>query len=453
MRRLRLIVAFCLLLAFQAGAASAAAVGGVDPAETPARIYVEAGRLLADPGSGRVEREVTILVEDGRVAALLPGFVGDPSLGRVIDLRERFVLPGLIDSHVHLTGQQSAHSALDEVVQSDADQALIGAANARKTLRAGFTTVADLGGRNDSIFALRDAIARGDVEGPHVLASGSPISVHGGHGDANGYRADINRLLQPASVCSGADECRRAVRRQIQAGADLIKITATGGVLSDTAAGLAQQFSREEIDAIMDAAHSMGRRVTAHAHGVDGINGVLRAGGDSIEHGSFLDDQSLALFKARKAWLVPTLMAGDYVVSIASGPDNFLTPAQATKALAAGPRLQAMVRRAHAAGVRIAFGTDSGVSAHGDNAREFRLLVEAGLTPLEAVQTATVGAAEHLGLEAQAGRITPGRTADLIAVAADPLADVSTLERVGFVMKDGVVVDLGRPRPNAGWLP
>ena len=231
----------------------------------------------------------------------------------------------------------------------------------------------------------------------------------------------------------------RAVRTQVRAGADIIKITATGGVLSNTAAGLNQQFSDDELSAIVGSAHRMGRQVTAHAHGVDGINAFLRAGGDSIEHGTYLDDESMRLFKAHNAWLVPTLMAGDYVARVAARPDNYFTLAQTAKALEAGPKMLDMAARAHRGGVKIAFGTDSGVSAHGDNAQEFALLVRAGLTPLEAIQSATVGAAEHLKISNEAGRLAPGMPADLIAVSGDPLTDVTELERVRFVMKGGQV--------------
>ncbi|MET0275038.1 MAG: amidohydrolase family protein, partial [Phenylobacterium sp.] len=246
-------------------------------------------------------------------------------------------------------------------------------------------------------------------------------------------------VLRPTSVCSGAPDCRRAVREQVWKGADVIKITATGGVLSNTAAGLGQQFSDDELAAIVESAHRMGRRVTAHAHGADGINSFLKAGGDSIEHGTWLDPTGIALMKKNGAYLVPTLMAGDFVARIAAGPNNFLTPAQSAKALQAGPLMLDMARRAHAAGVKIAFGTDTGVSAHGDNAGEFVLLVKAGLTPLEAIQAATVNAADHLQISAVAGSLTPGHAADLIAVSGDPLTDVSVLQKVGFVMKDGVV--------------
>ncbi len=271
------------------------------------------------------------------------------------------------------------------------------------------------------------------------IASGSAISIHGGHGDVNGFREDVMHVLRPGSVCSGAADCSRAVREQVWKGADVIKITATGGVLSNTAAGLAQQFSEDELKAIVESAHRMGRRVTAHAHGGDGILSFLKAGGDSIEHGTFLDAEGIALMKKSGAYLVPTLMAGDFVYRVASGPNNFLTPAQSAKALEAGPKMLDMARRAHAGGVKIAFGTDTGVSAHGDNAGEFALLVKAGLTPLEAIQAATVNAADHLQLSSVTGSLTPGHAADLVAVDGDPLKDVAVLTKVRFVMKEGVI--------------
>ena len=421
------------------------AVAGSVAAQTPAATavspgarttFVQAGRLLADPATGVVQRDKTLVITGNRIVEIRDGFVGE---GDVVDLRDQFVLPGLIDSHVHLTSQQNPNGRLETVTQSNATQAMVGAGYARKTLMAGFTTVADLGGDNESVFALRDAIRRGDVPGPRVIAAGSSVSIHGGHGDINGYRDDIMHLLTNESVCSGPEDCMRAVRLQVRAGADIIKITATGGVLSNTAAGLAQQFTDAELAAIVEVAHRMGRQVTAHAHGVDGINAFLRAGGDSIEHGTYLDDESIRLFRREGTYLVPTLLAGDFVARIASGPANFFTPAQSAKALEAGPKMLDMARRAHAGGVRIAFGTDTGVSAHGDNAQEFALLVRAGLTPLEAVQAATVVAAEHLKIAHEAGRIAVGMPADLVAVAGDPLSDVTTLEHVAFVMKGGVV--------------
>jgi imidazolonepropionase-like amidohydrolase len=398
--------------------------------------FVQVGRLLADPASGVVQRDKTLVIRGNQVVEIRDGFAGE---GNVVDLRDAFVLPGLIDSHVHLTSQTSPTARLEAVTRSEADDTMVGAGYARTTLMAGFTTVADLGASNEAIFALRDGIRRGDVPGPRIIAAGSAVSVHGGHGDINGYRDDILHLLSPESVCSGADDCMRAVRLQVRSGADIIKITATGGVLSNTAAGLAQQFTDAELAAIVEVAHRMGRQVTAHAHGTDGINAFLRAGGDSIEHGTYLDAESIRLFRRDGVYLVPTLLAGDFVARVASGPNNFLTPAQTAKALEAGPKMIDMARRAHEGGVRIAFGTDTGVSAHGDNAQEFALLVRAGLTPLEAIQAATVGAAAHLKISGEAGRIAVGMPADIVAVEGDPLSDVTTLEHMAFVMKGGVV--------------
>lgn len=411
------------------------AAAQVEPAQD-ALTFVQAGQILADPATGRVDTEQTVVVQNGRVLRIEAGYVGEGQ-GQVIDLRDSFVLPGLIDSHVHLTQELSPTGRLDGVTTTRAAAALNGAYFARVTLEAGFTTVANLGASSESIFALRDAVARGRVAGPRILASGASISVHGGHGDSHGYIPEVLEVLRSEAVCSGADDCRRAVREQVRRGADLIKITATGGVLSNTAAGLSQQFSDEELEAIVDAAHRMGRRVTAHAHGGDGIISFIRAGGDSIEHGTYLDDEGIRLMRQNRAWLVPTLLAGDFVARLASSPDNFLTPAQTRKAQEAGPLMLDMCRRAHAAGVQIAFGTDSGVSAHGDNAQEFALLVQCGLTPLEAIQAATVGAAEHLQIAGETGALRPGLAADLIAVRGDPLADVTELERVRFVMHAG----------------
>ena len=398
---------------------------------------IHAGRVLADPASGQVLTEQSILIgADGKIVRVEPGYA-TPAGAAIIDQRNRFVLPGLIDSHVHLTSELGPDQLLEEVQLTASDAALRGAENARKTLMAGFTTVADVGAPNDSIFGLRRAIAEGRVPGPRILASGAAITPDGGHGDANGFAPDVIDVLRSPAACSGADACRRATRRQIQAGADLIKITATGGVLSNTAAGVGQQLNDAELAAIVEAAHAMGRRVTAHAHGADGVNAALRAGVDSIEHGTYLDAASIRMLRQGGRYLVPTIMAGWWVAQLAER-GGVLTPAQAAKARTVGPALVAMARRARAAGVRIAFGTDTGVSPHGMNAREFQLLVEAGYTPLQAIQFATVAAADHLQLNDVAGRIAPGFTADIIAVDGDPLADVATLMNVRFVMARGM---------------
>lgn len=397
---------------------------------------IHAGRLLADPSTGRVATEQSILINaEGRVIGVEPGYV-TPAGATVVDQRNRFVLPGLIDSHVHLTSELSANQLIEEVTLTPADGALRGAENARKNLLAGFTTVADLGASNDSIFALRRAIRERRVPGPRIIASGSAITPDGGHGDANGFAPHVLEVLRSETACSGADACRRAVRRQIQAGADVIKITATGGVLSNTNAGLAQQLNDAELAAIVESAHAMGRRVTAHAHGVDGINAALRAGVDSIEHGSYINRDSVTLMRRGDHYLIPTLMAGWWVGQLAE-QGGVLTPAQTDKARQVSRDMANMGRFARQNNVRVAFGTDTGVSPHGMNAREFQLLVEAGFSPLQAIQTATINAADHLQLNNETGRIVPGLAADIIAVDGDPLADVSTLMNVRFVMARG----------------
>ena len=407
------------------------ALGGAQAAE---RTYVHAGKLLADPATGKVASNQTLVVEDGRVVEIRDGFVGE---GRVVDLRQRFVLPGLIDSHVHLTNQPGPDSRYNKFARSDSAAAIQGAANAKKTLEAGFTTVADLGAPSDAIVALRNGIASGQVSGPRIVASAGMISPHGGHGDVNGVKSDLIPHMRSGGVCSGPDDCRRAVRERIQAGADIIKITATGGVTSDANTGLGQHFSKGELEAIVETAHFMNRTVTGHAHGTDGINSFLAAGGDSVEHGTFQNDESVRLFVATKAWFIPTLLVGDYVARQAEKADSGMTDNQRAKSRSSGHDMKAIVRRAHKAGVRIAFGTDTGVSPHGENAREFALLVQSGLTPLEAIRTATVNAAEHFRLDKEIGRLTPGFAADLMAVDGDPLTDVTVLERPVYVMKAG----------------
>jgi len=406
-----------------------------ETAPRAARI-IHAGRLLADPATGQVLAEQSIIVgSDGRILGIQPGYVTRDG-AEIIDQRNRFVLPGLIDSHVHLTSELGPNQLIEEVTLTASDAALRGAQNARITLEAGFTTVADLGAPNDSIFALRRAINEGRIPGPRIVASGSSITPDGGHGDAAGFAPDVVDVLRSPSACSGADACRRAVRRQIQAGADIIKITATGGVLSNTAAGVEQQFSDEELRAIVEAAHAMGRQVTAHAHGAGGINAALRAGVDSIEHGSYTNEESLRLFRRTRAYLVPTILAGVTVEEMAAA-GGVLTPAQAEKAREVGTRMRQSIQNARRAGVRVAFGTDTGVSRHGLNAREFQFLVEGGYTPTQAIRLATVDAADHLQLNGVAGRIAPGYSADIIAVDGDPTQDVATLMDVRFVMARG----------------
>lgn len=401
---------------------------------------IHAGHVLAKPGEGYLTRQ-TILVEDGRIVSITAGY-STPKNYTVINLRDAYVLPGLIDSHVHITSENGPGGRIKDFEDSEVDTAFDGAAFALVTLKAGFTTVQDVGAPNDSIFGLRDAIARGAVPGPRMRASGSSVAITGGHGDINGYSSRVMAAFTGSSICNGADDCRRAVRQQIKEGADLIKITATGGVLSNTAAGLEQQFTDEELVAIVDAAHKMGRKVTAHAHGKSGVDAALRAGIDSIEHGTYLDAESIALFKQSGAILVPTVLAGATVTGWTNEP--WLPAPSRAKAAQVGPLMLEMLRRAHEGGVAVAFGTDTGVSRHGDNAREFALMVEAGFTPEEAIRSATVVASEHLEMAKDIGTLEPGKYADLIAVTKDPLKDIRVLEAVEFVMKGGEVYKSGK---------
>lgn len=397
--------------------------------------YVQAGRLLADPASGKVERNKTIVIAEGRIVEILDGAQGT---GKVIDLRDSFVLPGLIDSHTHITFQNGPAAELEAMKKTTTDRALDGVLYARRTLEAGFTTIVDLGGDPAAARALRDAIARGNFLGPRIIAAGV-VGAHGGHADIHGYRAEILDLFDQPGMCSGADDCSRAVRKAVQHGADVIKIASTGGVMTNTAAGVGQQMFDEELTAIVRTAHSLGRRVVCHAHGTDGINAALRAGVDGIEHGTYLDDESLRLMKERGVYLVPTLLAGE-TVSRQARTVPWMPPSVKEKALQVGPRMIDALRRAREAGIKVAFGTDSGVSEHGINAREFRLMVQAGFSPLDAIRSATVWGAAHNRMSDEIGSILPGKAADLIAVKGDPLQDITELERVSFVMKAGQVV-------------
>lgn len=406
-------------------------------------VVVHAGELLAVPGEEST-KEQSIIVRDGRIAEISDGFIRPPG-ARVIDWSDYFVVPGLIDSHVHLLHELNPNSRLDTVTQSDARLALLGAERARRTLEAGFTTVRDVGASSNAIFDLRDAIAMGLVSGPRIFASGGIITPTGGHADVHGYRDDVLAALAPNAVCDGPADCRRAVRLQVKHGADHIKITATGGVLSNTSAGTEQQFFRDELEAMVQTAHQLGRKVTAHAHGKVGLEEALRAGVDSIEHGTYLDAQTIALFKKTGAYLVPTVLAGETVAEWSKLP-NVLPPASRAKAAEVGPRMLEMLRLAHQGDVKIAFGTDSGVSRHGDNAREFELMVRAGMTGEEALKAATVEAANHLGQGNQLGALKSGFFADMIAVNSDPRASVAVLNAVQAVIREGELVATRREK-------
>ena len=407
-----------------------------DIGDTADYTLVHAGTLIAVPGEPPLTAQ-TVVIKDGRIVGVEAGYLSDDE-ATTIDLRDMTVLPGLIDSHVHLRSDR-ATGRPDDVVRLEAgDVALRAAAHARTTLMAGFTAVQDVGGPKE-IFALRRAIDKGLVPGPHIRAAGSAISVTGGHGDFHGFKDDLLEMYQSETVCDGPADCRRAVRQAVKNGADVIKITATGGVLSDTNAGTGQQLLDDELAAIVETAATMGRKVTAHAHDKDGIDAALRAGIDSIEHGSFMDRDTARLFRQNDAVLVPTVLAGMTVAEWAEDPDTFLTPNQVKKAREVGPAMQDMATLAYRNGVTIAFGTDSGVSAHGDNAREFEYMVAAGMSPMEAIQSATVTAARHIGMLDSIGTLEAGKHADIIAVDENPLADIRALQDVDFVMKGGVI--------------
>lgn len=434
--------------ALAACAATLASASPAVPAADAPRVLVHAGTLLAVPGQPPLARR-TLVIEDGRVAEIREGFAREP--GAVVhDLSGAFVMPGWIDLHTHLTGELGPQTKLDAVTRTRVDVAFVAAEHARRTLAAGFTTVRDVGGEPEASFGLRDAIAAGRVDGPRILAAGYGLSGTGGHADAHGYVPEVLEWMRGDGICDGADDCRRAVRAQVRRGADWIKITATGGVLSETAAGVGQQMFDDELRSIVETATTLGRRVAAHAHGADGIVAALRAGVRTIEHGTYSDDEAFRLFREKEAWLVPTLLAGETVLRMAE-ESEFLPGSIAEKAARVGRDMKDTVRRARAAGVRIAFGTDSGVSRHGDNAREFELLVESGLTPMEALAAATVEAAAVLEMSDRLGTLEPGKLADVVALGADPLADIAAVRDVRFVMRSGrALVDrAAQPPPSS----
>ena len=431
--KLRLLAA-CAALAFTAPAIA-------QPAERVTVIH--AGTLIAQPGQAPL-RNASVVVRGRQIAEVRPGFVDVPG-AQVVDLRSSTVMPGFIDMHVHMRGLDDRMQArLQQNVRDYEDEAYTAQVNARKTLLAGFTTVRDLGNNPRLIFSLRDAINQGMFAGPTIVAAGQGISVTGGHGDPrNGLNRDLYHIEaeRVINTCNGADDCRRAVRDQVGLGAEVIKIAATGGVLSNVAGGLAQQMMADEMKAVVDTARMFGRKVAAHAHGVDGINSALRAGVASIEHGTFTNDETFRLYRQTGAYYVPTLLAP--AAAVADGQRGALTPAQYDKARQAAGNAEKSFARAIREGVKIAFGTDTGVSKHGDNAQEFALMVKNGMQPMAAIKSATIDAADLLGRADTIGTIAPGKDADIVAVDGDPLSNVRLLENVGFVMKHGRVYKLG----------
>lgn len=409
-------------------------------------VIVHAGQLLDRPGMA-ARGAATLLIRDGKVEQVRDGHVDAAAFGtaagaRVIDLRGHFVLPGLIDSHVHLTNDLGGvASQLAEVQRSEADHALEAAVNARKTLQAGFTTVRNLGDGDGEIRALRDAVAAGKLPGPRILTANTMISASAGHGDPTlGFRPDLHAALDTAeNVCDGVESCRRAVRRQIAGGADVIKMGITGGVNSRIGAGLGAQMFEDEARAVVETARLFDRKVAVHAHGADGIALALRLGVDSIEHGTLLDDESIRLFRQSGAYYVPTLSTvNGYLERLAANPEAYTGEVLSKIQWRIGITGKSL-QRAVPAGVKIAFGTDAGVSKHGRNADEFELMVKHGMTPSQAIVAATRNAADLLGLADEIGSLEPGKQADLIAVRGNPLEDVTLLKQVALVMKGGKV--------------
>ncbi|MFC6632092.1 metal-dependent hydrolase family protein [Microbulbifer taiwanensis] len=399
---------------------------------------IYAGKLF-DSESGEMLENRTIHIVDGRIASVQKGFA-KRDREKLVDLRDYTVLPGLMDMHTHLVYEFGPRTYMETFTWNPADYTLRGVDAARRTLRAGFTTVRDLGDSGNVTVSLRKAIDAGTIEGPRVFTAGKSIATTGGHADpTNGYRQDLMGSPGPAEgVVNGAASAREAVRQRYKDGADLIKITATGGVLSVAKSGQNPQFMQDELEAIVATARDYGFTVAVHAHGKEGIDRAIRAGVDSIEHGTYMDGETIELMRRNNTWYVPTLLAGEWV-SQKSALDGFFPEMVRSKAATIGPLIQQTFANAYKRGVNIAFGTDSGVSRHGDNAREFALMVQGGMTPADAIRSATWNAARLLRVQDELGSISEGKKADIIAVAGDPLEDISELQKVRFVMKDGKV--------------
>ena len=391
---------------------------------------------MLDVRRGRLVDQVLVTIDAGRIASVEIGAeAGDARV-----LEGLTCLPGLTDMHTHLTAEFGPRTYLERFQLNPADYAFRSAVYAERTLMAGFTTVRDLGDSYNVSIALKQAIAQGVVTGPRIFTAGQSLATTGGHADpTNGMRADLQGDAGPKQgVINGPADARKAVRQRYKDGADLIKITATGGVLSVASSGQNAQFSDEELAAIIETAKDYGFHVAAHAHGTEGMKRAIRAGVTTIEHGTYMDDETIDLFKRYGAWYVPTIIAGKWVEDKAR-VDGFFPEVVRPKAAAIGPLIQDTFGRAYKAGVKIVFGTDSGVSAHGDNAWEFVYMVAAGMPPAEAIRSATLSPAIVLGREDQQGAIEAGLVADIIAVPGNPLEDVGLLRDVRFVMKDGVI--------------
>ncbi len=397
---------------------------------------------LIDGQADEAKANMTIVLEGNKIVGVEKGFSKAGTNDKVIDLKSKTVMPGWIDMHVHFEFETNPNAYLEKFTQNPADIAYQSIRFADTTLMTGFTTARDLGGSGVNI-SLRNAINKGWLKGPRIYTAGRSIATTGGHADpTNGYRKDLAGDPGPLdAVANGADECRKAVRQRYKEGSDLIKITATGGVLSVAKSSSNPQFIDDELEAIVKTAKDYGFKVAVHAHGAEGMKRAIKAGVNSIEHGTNMDDEAIALFKQYGTWYVPTLTAGAAVADSAKKPGYY--PAIVTpKALEIGPKIKATLARAYKAGVKIAFGTDAGVYQHGRNWLEFVYMQEAGMKPMEVIKSATINAAELLGEKDRLGSIEAGKLADIVAVDGDPLKDPSVFGKVSFVMKDGVVYKL-----------
>lgn len=420
------------------GLAAAGMLGLAGP--VAADTLVHAGRLI-DGVAPEARNQVTLVIRDGRVAGIENGYRDAGEQDSVIDLRGHTVMPGLIDTHVHLDGQMSPRAYIDRYQLGPADSVLRAYHYAGKTLMAGFTTVRNPGDGHNVTIALRRAIDQGLVDGPRIVTAGKSIATTGGHADpTNGWADFLHPQVGPyEGVADGPAEAAKAVRQRYKDGADFIKITATGGVLSQARNGLNPQFAEDELRAVVETAADYGMHVAAHAHGKEGMMRAIRAGVTSIEHGTYMDDEVIALMKAKGTYYVPTIAAGEFVARMAA-QDGFFPEVVRPKAASIGPQIKGTFSRAYRAGVTIAFGTDSGVSAHGDNAWEFVYMVEAGMPPMQTIQSATSVAARMLGMDESIGSLEAGKLADVVAVPGNPLEDIQAMTRVDFVMKGGRVM-------------
>ena len=434
------------------GMAGLALAFALATASQAADVAIHAGRLIDGTG-GAPRSQVTILVHDDRIVSVTPGFT-QPAGASVIDLSGATVLPGLIDCHVHITGQFDGGDPVRELVtETDYDAAYKNPAYARATLQAGFTSVRDVGGSTELVVAMKRAIAKGEIAGPRMWVAGAPLGPTGGHSDSHsGLDPAIENPNWNEAIIDGTDAAIRAVRKHRQEGVDLIKIMPSGGVLSVNDDPSLQLMSDAEIKAVVDTAHALGMKVAAHIHGREAIDHAITLGVDSVEHGSYAGPESYPLFKAHGTYLVPTLLIGQKVYEIAKTHPEQLPPSSAAKALEVAPHLRANLGAAYRAGVKIAFGTDESLVPHGQNAGEFALMVQAGMTPMDAILAATRNAADLIGDSADIGSIQPGRFADIVAVAGDPLRDVTELTRVRFVMKGGTVYKADGKDSGAGGI-